>query len=155
MGVYFNIALGFICYRSFLTGVAMVVFPDPIECFVSQSFQIYLQNTFRHVLAAGFTVIGLKDRCVVRVQSLHRSPCRKEEFYTKSEKSMTTSVKSLDPTVKVSWTYLVPFGCVRFGSSVTRKLTRGPRTRIRPRRLSLPEFPSLAQNFRPVELTQA
>lgn len=68
---------------------------------------------------------------------------------------MTTSVKSLDPTVKVSWSYLVPFGGVWFGSGVTPKLTRGPQTRIRPRRLSLLEFPSLAQNFRPVELTQA
>lgn len=54
-----------LCYRPFITEVVMVVRDDTLECFVSQLYQIYLQNTFTRVLAAGFTVTGLK------VQSLH------------------------------------------------------------------------------------
>lgn len=60
-----------LCYRFFIPEVVMVVWNDTTECFVSQSYQIYLQNTFTHVLAAGFTVTGLKNKCVVKVQSLH------------------------------------------------------------------------------------
>lgn len=64
-------------------------------------------------------------------------------------------VISLDPTVKVILNYLVPFGDVLFSSATSLKVTRGPQTRIRPRLLAVPECPSLAQNFQPVELTQA
>lgn len=78
----------------------MVVRNDTIECVVSQLYQIFLQNTLTHVLAVGFTVTGLKDRCVVRVQSLHRKG--RKSFIPKG-------VISLDPTGKVIWNYLVPF----------------------------------------------
>lgn len=87
-------------YRSVDTEVVMVVWNDTIECVVSQSYHIFLQNTLTHVLAVGFTVTGLKDRCVVRVQSLH---CKGRKSF------IPKGVISLDPTVKVIWNYLVPF----------------------------------------------
>lgn len=61
---------------------------DTRECFLSQSYQNYLQNTFKGVLAAGFTVMESRTHVLSRSKAftVHQKSlwCRKEVFHTKA-----------------------------------------------------------------------
>lgn len=141
--------------KAFINKVVMVVWNDTVECCASQSYQIYLESTFTHVLAAGLIVTGLKDKCVAMVHCPSEITLVEENVSQQSRTRSLTTTTGSNTEGKLAFFFGPILEMLYSGPGTPLRLTRDPQTRNRPRRLAPPEFPSLVQNSLPVELTRA